>query len=244
MRKILAPVVGMLFMIGLMFGTIVPAHAEVGDSGDNGCTSSTYSSTGDGNGHPIGLDWSRSYNANCNNYTKGTISIHVWNRVDSNNDHHLMWDASITAGPIAGNNCIQVAFDWANPQGHSDNQIMRNCYENSTRQMPTQDIAELSYDNSNWKIAKIQISVYDPDNGTVQYVVCPKGDSNDPAPDGTDTNAGCIPAQGGYAPNGSFSTVGAKIYRRTNTGQDQQNAPIYPDGAPPYTIWKQVDPNS
>jgi hypothetical protein len=214
----------------LMLGAVSPALADPGTSGDDPCTTGTFSGT------TYNGSWTRNYNPSCANNTTASVTISWSNYTASNGDHHITWDASLTVGPIFGTKCVEIALDWHNSafNQHSDAQYMRNCKESSTRNMPTQDIDTQSYSAGNsWPVQRLQMAVYDPSTGDRTNEVCP-GASGAPAL--TADDAGCKDWL--HLGAASWSSLAAKIYRRTNAGTDQQNSPLYPDH---YGVWEQAD---
>jgi hypothetical protein len=219
-------ILAVLAVVSLALGMAAPAHAETGNSGDNGCTTSNYS------GNTTNGSWTRSYNANCANATVGSIEI-SWHNYDSIGTHYIKWTASISTGAISGNDCLYVALDWKPAAGgHSDSQTVRNCKENSVyapAALPEVLPVGLTV-TGDWLVKRLQIGIYDPDTANVYSVVCPNG-SNTPL----DTNSlgdpsdrtGCLGWQQPTAP--TWNSKAAKIYRRANDGTDSNNDPTYPN---------------
>jgi hypothetical protein len=222
-RGKLARCAGLALLLSI-FALPAPAFAEVGNSGDNGCTTTNYSGTA------LSGDWTRSYNPNCANNTKATIGIHWYNYIDGGGDRHIVYYGSIGAQQINGSKCVEVALDWDNPTGaHSDVQFIRNCFENSTRSVSTVDInvgPQRLLVGQPWPVRRLQIGVYDPADGSVSNKVCPSSGS---APVDTNTDAECSGPTGWFHnPAAAFGDKSAKIWRRTNTGGDDQNTPLWP----------------
>jgi hypothetical protein len=212
-----------------------PAVAS-GNSGDASCTSGTY--TGD----TAQGTWQRTYNPSCAGSTTGTVTISWNNYTGSDGAHHIVWQATVQAGPIYSNDCIEVALDWQNPQGgHSDAQFARNCFEGSTYTTTKQDLRTNGYSGGSiWYVKRLQIAVYNGSTGNVSNVVCPGNNFNN-VPSDTATDAGCTDWL--HLGAAGWSSVGAKIYRRDNSGNDNNNDPFYGVGGT-YTINNQVSATS
>ncbi|MGC4112514.1 MAG: hypothetical protein QM747_19245 [Nocardioides sp.] len=221
-KRILAVLAALILALGLA----APAQAEVGNSGDNTCTTSNFHGSNFIAGNPTQGSWSRTYNANCNNYTVGSIEI-SWSNYICGLDHCIKWNADISAGAIAGNACIYVTLDWRPPNGgHSDSQTVRNCseYTDYTPGNLPQIIHTGNKGSPDWAVWRLQIGTYDPDTGDVTHVVCP---SSSDAPSETFTTTGCTGYQSTGAP--SWSSKSAKIYRKGNAGVEDNNLPKYPE---------------
>jgi hypothetical protein len=227
--KLVRALLLMLAVPALMLGSVVsPASADPGTSGDDPCTTGTFS------GDSFNGTWTRQYDPYCVGSTTATVTIHWHNTGPDTSGHmHIKWDATITTGAIYTNFCVEVALDWQVPSSmssHSDAQYLRNCKENSTKDMPSQDITRFAPFSDGWHpwpIWRLQIGLYDP-NGSdnVSDVVCP-GPNGGAGPSNTSDDAGCtawLETHGGAA----FTSRGAKIYRRPNSGADDQNLPLYP----------------
>jgi hypothetical protein len=194
--------------------------------------------------------WDQHYNPDCDGTTVGDVTV-IWHSYLSGGDRYVKFDAQITTQAIDGNDCVEVALDWNggfSGSGHEDNQIMRNCKENSTETMAAQTIdidqaclpSGLWCSLNSWPTNRLQVSRYDPDNQEVYDRVCPAGGV---AP-GTNSQVLCWgdqdPSQG-WHPNGGFTTKAAKIYRIPNGGTPEQNTPLWPGD---YTVMKLTDPNN
>lgn len=217
-----AAIVATLAALCLGLALSSPARADLGTSSDAGCTNGNF--TGDTDQGT----WHRTYNPGCDGVTTATIDVSWNNYTDGNGHHHIVWDAKITTGPIYANDCVYVALDWENPQGgHSDTQHLRNCYESSTYHpgvMPQNLDTRAWTGSSVWHLKRIQIGTYDPDTGDTRLVVCPNATGS---PGSTNTDSECS----SWLSNGAaaWDSKGAKIYRKTNTGAEQNNAPFYPE---------------
>lgn len=194
--------------------------------------SATSCSSGNISGNDTQGTWTRTYNPGCaSGDTDGNIEV-SWHSYLSGGDRHVWWDASVHADQIAGNDCIQVAFDWngqlTDGTVHEDAQIMRNCKENSTRDMAAQDINIDKYctianpgkcSANSWPITQMQVAVYDGGASSLRAKECPKTEIS-----GTWTQTTCD----NFSSHPDFADRFAKIYRRTNAGTDQQNDPVWP----------------
>jgi hypothetical protein len=221
-----------VFLAGLLMA-LIPLLAIGTASPANALTCSTSGSTTGGIYDGM---WQKHYT-----YDSGdtcalvTISYNSWQTSDGH--EHVSYDMSIETGAIKNNDCVEAALDWAPPSAsHADAQIMRNCKENSTQNMPLQshDVdaacsAGVYCAPGAWWVAKLQVSVYD--NGDIRGRTCP----SDLAPF-TDTSGECTD----WKPNGPFDTKGAKIRRKGNDGVVEQNDPQYPDN---YGIRQVIDPD-
>jgi hypothetical protein len=230
MQKLKLGLVTLLTALALCLGFAGPAAADPGTSGDELCTSGTFTGgVNDGS-------WSRNYNPGCNNNTIATVSVEWHNYVGSGGDHHITWKATLSTNQIGGSKCVEIALDFANPTGaHEDAQFLRNCKENSSISLDnlngTQDINVFQAGfNVNWPMNRVQLGTYNPNNCDattceVSNVVCPSANG---APPGTIGDTGCsqwLNLNGGAA---QWDSRGAKIYRRTNAGTAQQNIPYWP----------------
>ena len=193
---------------------------------------------GNANGDIYDGSWGKHFRAD-SGATCAYVTIYYNSWVDSNYHHHASYDLHIETGPIQGDDCVQLAFDWAAVGAdHDDAQIMRNCLENSSRDMTIQS-HDLDAQCSNgvycapgnWWVKRIQVSVFNTDNNSQRDRTCPTA----LAPL-TDTSGECD----GWNVDATWSSVAAKIRRTTNAGQEQQNTPLYPDD---YGVGKIIDAN-
>lgn len=220
----------LLAMPALVLGAAIgPAAADPGTSGDDACTTGTYTGgVNDGT-------WTRNYNPNCDNDTKATVSVEWHNYVAPNGHHHLTWQAGLTTDQISGSKCVQIALDFTNPTGdHEDAQFLRNCRENSTVSLDNMngtqniDVYQPFY-NVNWSLNRLQLGTYNPNNCdsstcAVSDVVCPGANGAPPFNGGLSCGQ-WLSANGGAS---IWNSVVAKIYRKTNAGNNQQNDPTWP----------------
>lgn len=213
----------MLLTIPLLaiVGTTTTAGADSWD-----CNNTNGSPTGGGfDGH-----WTKHYVAD-NQATCALINIGFHNYEDAQFDNHVTYDIRIETGPIAGDDCVQVALDWAPVAfDHSDAQIMRNCDEFSTQTMTEQDV---QINQSNWVANRIQVSVYHSADVAVHTRACP---TNTIAP-GTDSDGECT----GWNPNGVYQTKAAKIRLKLDGQSAVQNDPLWPAL---YHLSQMTDPNN
>jgi hypothetical protein len=223
----------LLVVVGLcLAGTTGPAAADPGNSGDDSCTTGSFS------GNSTDGSWTRTYRPQCGSSTTADVDI-SWSNYTSSGIHHLVWDATLTVGAISGDDCVQIALDWNNiGQNHSDVQIMRNCDEFSTRTMSSQDVnfGDLGGTGTNWPVLRLQMSSFDRDTLDVYSVVCPSASGS---PTGSNTDALCTD----WNKNGSafWGSTAAKIYRRMDDHVNENNDPTYPAH---YTLAEQVDPHN
>lgn len=224
-----AAIAGATAALCLGLALAAPANARaIGNSGDGNCTTASFTGdTTDGN-------WHRTFNPNCSGNTVATINIAWHNYRATNGDEHFKYQTTISTAGIANDNCVEVALDPNPPNGmHGDAQDTRNCYENSTYTTPWVDIDLQPRGDYAWPIQRLQVSVYDPGAGTVDHKACPNGGML------TDTDTGC----NSWNPDASWSSLGAKIFRKTNAGTEQQNQPIWSTGASDYAVAQFVSAN-
>lgn len=230
--------IGLCFSLLLLvlFGITSPASADPGNAGDGACTTANYSGT------TFNGSWSRTYNPSCAGNTKAYVYIDWNNTTDGNGHHHVVWSATLQVDQIYGSKCVQIAMDWYNPSdGHSDTQILRNCKENSTVSLPvSQSIDTHGYisDLTNWPIWRLQLGTFDPSDRSMNNVVCP---GTSASPQATDGDTECVDWQGAGHGSYMWSSVAAKIYRRSDDGVYGQNTPTYPAN---YNIDRMTDRTS
>lgn len=227
---------GMLLALPLLVvaGTTTTASAA-------GC------STGNLTGGALQGSWVRDYDPGaCGGATQGKVTI-TWHSYLSGGDRFIEYDMSVWAGNINSNWCIQGSLDWAGDTtaggSHEDAQIVRNCKEFTTRDMPAQTVNvdefctnyPLAYCSTNsWPTNRLQVGTYDPGLENLWDKECP---ATNGIIDGTDSLTEC----NGWDPVAPFSSKGAKIRLKNNAGSDSQNSPDWPEF---YDIRDLVDPNN
>jgi len=219
------------------------------------CTEAPYlAGSGTATGTRLLGSWSAHYNPDCAGSTDADIFVSWHSYFRSDGDLMVSTDASISTGAIAFNDCVQIALDWDGEtswQDHEDTQIMRNCKENSTRAMAEQtvDIDEHcgvlpNCHRNNWPVNRLQISVFDTGDQSIRREVC-LGGSLAPATNTGDECWGGSDGNGGWNPNGAFSTTAAKIRAKWNDGSDDQNDPLWSGiNTGLYRVNELVDPNN